>query len=88
MIKAGYAAKTAHINQKQVMTNNNVKEAIGRFKGELEHRTVFTRQQRQQFWTDMMLDDGANRSDRLRASELLGKSEADFIDVQQSTNKT
>lgn len=42
---------------------------------------IANRQRRQRFWT-LSMDDGAlSMSDRLRASELLGKSEADFVDV-------
>ena len=45
---------------------------------------VATRLQRQQFWTKMMDDATEKASDRLQASMLLGKSEADFVDVVQS----
>lgn len=39
---------------------------------------VLTRAERQAFWSRVVLDDGAEMRDRLKASELLGKSEADF----------
>ena len=45
---------------------------------------VASRLDRQRFWTKMMTDEDEINSDRLRASELLGKSEADFIDVVKS----
>ena len=41
---------------------------------------IATRKERQKFWTDTMLDENEAVSNRLRASELLGKSEADFIE--------
>lgn len=41
---------------------------------------IANRQARQEFWTKSMNDVGADLRDRLRASELLGKSEADFIE--------
>ncbi len=41
---------------------------------------VKTRIERQGFWSAMMDDTAANRADKLRASELLGRSEADFTD--------
>lgn len=43
---------------------------------------VATRHERQEFWTKVMqgLDGEADLRDRLKASELLGKSEADFVD--------
>jgi hypothetical protein len=39
-----------------------------------------TRQQRQQFWSKVAGDESQEMKDRLRASELLGKSEADFTE--------
>lgn len=42
---------------------------------------VATRKERQQFWTDVMKGTiRAAMKDRLKASELLGKSQADFVD--------
>ncbi len=41
---------------------------------------IATRQDRQDFWTTVMHDEDQKMTDRLRAAELLGKSEADFTD--------
>ena len=41
---------------------------------------IATRQERQMLWTDIMRDSEAEKELRLKASQLLGKSEADFID--------
>ena len=43
-------------------------------------RVIATREQRQLFWTNTMVDPDASMSDRLRASELLGRSNADFTE--------
>lgn len=43
-------------------------------------KTIATREQRQEFWTETMNDVAAELRDRLKASELLGKSEGDFIE--------
>lgn len=40
---------------------------------------IADREARQKFWTNVMNDVCAEMRDRLRASELLGKSQADFI---------
>ncbi len=37
------------------------------------------RRDRQRFWTELMQDDEGEMKDRLKASELLGKSEGDFL---------
>ena len=43
---------------------------------------VKTRQQRQEYWSNMIDDPEASEAGKLRASELLGKSEGDFLDVK------
>ena len=46
---------------------------------------IMSRQERQQFWTDTIKSDNEDIKDKLRASELLGKSEGDFFErVEQS----
>lgn len=47
-------------------------------------RRIATRAERQAFWTEMMLDPLLKPADRLKAAELLGKSEADFIEKVQT----
>lgn len=42
---------------------------------------VATRLERQQFWTKTMGDPDVPWKDRLRASELLGRSQADFVEL-------
>lgn len=48
---------------------------------------IATRAERQAMWTKVMLDDKARLADRLKASELLGKSEADFVERLQHEGK-
>ena len=43
-------------------------------------RKVKTRQERQEFWTHAMDDESKSMSDRLAASQLLGRSEGDFVE--------
>lgn len=42
--------------------------------------TIATRAERQAYWTKVMLDPKERTIDRLRAAELLGRSEADFTE--------
>lgn len=44
---------------------------------------VADRAARQQFWTSTMLDVEQKMPDRLKASELLGRSQADFIEKHE-----
>lgn len=79
---AGYKGKTNQLGQRafELVNNSKVKAAIDKEMAEIKDETIATRAQRQLFWTEVYKDTQANMSDRLRASELLGKSEADFTD--------
>lgn len=44
---------------------------------------IATKRERQIFWTNTMMDKKESIGDRLRASELLGKAEKDFVDVKE-----
>ncbi|MDP2270930.1 MAG: hypothetical protein Q8K32_09385 [Archangium sp.] len=41
---------------------------------------IANRAERQAFWTSVMLDSKERTTDRLKAAELLGRSEADFTE--------
>jgi phage terminase small subunit len=47
---------------------------------------IASRQQRQEFWTKVMNMASVDMNDRLKASELLGKSEADFTENVKNTH--
>lgn len=79
-IAAGYSEKTARrIGQKNMTKVDILTELKNR---ETLRRTplIATREERQAFWTATMRNVKAEMRDRLKASELLGKSEADFVD--------
>jgi phage terminase small subunit len=49
---------------------------------------IATAQERQEWWTRVMLGlEDADMKDRLRASELLGKSQSDFVERREITGK-
>lgn len=49
---------------------------------------IASRQDRQKFWTDIMNNPEESLQNRLRASELLGKSEADFSENRNISGTT
>lgn len=67
---------TAH----DLLKNPKIVEAIKARQNKAVRPLIASREQRQEFWTETMRDVAAEMRDRLKASELLGKSEADFID--------
>ena len=78
--RAGYSEKTAYSIGQENLNKPEIKQVI---QEELENRKsalIATREQRQKLWTEIMYDTEQSTRDRLRASELLGKSCGDFIE--------
>ena len=73
---AGY--KQAHSQGPRLLENVGVAAALA--ERQKNDPAVATREERQAFWTAVMRGEhgGASMSDRLRASELLGKTGGDF----------
>lgn len=90
--KAGYKGNEDTLKQVacQNLTKVYIKEEIDRILSQKKADSIANRQQRQRFWSRMMngeLDGiSVSNSDRLKASELLGKSEADFTDNVNTTD--
>lgn len=78
---AGYAGNDATLAQvgSENLRKPEVAAAIAARQAPAQAARIASREQRQAFWTAVMTDVDAPLSDRLRASELLGKSEADFL---------
>lgn len=79
------AARLAGFKQPQsqgprLLNNVAICNAIEKRTNKALGKRIATREERQEFWTQTMLDDSAKMPDRLKASELLGKSQADFTD--------
>ena len=81
--KAGYSVKTAYSQGQRLLKNVEVQAAIKARESTESRDRIATRQKRQEFWTDVMEDRKAEMKDRLKASELLGKSECDFTEKIQ-----
>jgi len=82
-IAAGYSEKTAafigaeNLKKPKILAEIKTRETVRRTP------MIASREERQALWTKIMRDKGEKTQDRLRASELLGKSEADFIERQE-----
>lgn len=62
--------------------NNQLLQASVNATLELHERRIASKLDLQEFWTSVLLDDVNQMKDRLKASELLGKSQGLFIDRQ------
>lgn len=86
-IAAGYSVKTARSQGQRLLTNVDIKKAIEQRETKQINGLIATREERQQFWTKIMYNDQLDMKDRLKSSELLGKSQADFTDKTELTSK-
>ena len=77
---AGYSERTAHVIGHELLKKPEIQEAIQNRMGEKIDSLVADRTERQAFWTEIMRDRESDPKDRLRASELLARSEGDFLD--------
>ncbi len=75
--RAGYSKRTAASIGSRLLRKVKIRQAID---ARVEKDpTVATRIDRQTFWTKVMNDSAQDMKDRLTASQLLGKTQGDFI---------
>ena len=80
---AGYSQRTAYSIGQRLLKNVEISQAINSAMTERKNQLIATREQRQEFWTAVMTDTEQDMRSRLRASELLAKSEGDFTEKVQ-----
>lgn len=83
-ILAGYSKATARKQGSRLLTKGNIQAAIAaRAK---DDPAVSDREERQRFYTSTMRNPKVGWKDRLKAAELLGKTQGDFIKRVQFEN--
>jgi len=87
-LKAGYSPRTAAFIGAENLKKPQIKEAIAERNAPASSARIATREERQAFWTGVMRDSAEKTQDRLRAAELLGKSECDFVEKISLDAKT
>lgn len=75
---AGY--KHPDVQGIQNLAKLSIVAALENLRANHSNAAIATREERQSFWTRIMHDDGEDMRHRLKASELLGKSQADFLE--------
>ena len=81
--KAGY--KKPHPEGVRLLQNATILNAILNREQKRNKSTIASRKERQEFWTKAMRNTDIDIKDRLKSSELMGKSEADFTEkIEQS----
>ena len=77
---AGYSPKSARHQASRLLTKRNIREAIEERTKRATDQGVADRNARQSWWTRVMQDPTVTMSARLKASELLAKSQGDFLE--------
>ena len=81
--KAGFANPRRQGNR--LLTKVDILSAIQEREKKRTKGPIATREERQEFWTKAMRNTDIDIKDRLKSSELMGKSEADFTEkIEQS----
>jgi phage terminase small subunit len=75
---AGYRHPQAQSSK--ILENVVIRTALELLRKQTTSEAILTREQRQALWTKIALSEDAKMSDRLKATELLGRSQADFTD--------
>jgi len=78
---AGYSKP--HPQGAENLQKPTVRKAIEALRLTTTSSAIMTRRERQELWSAMIRDKSIPTMARLRASELLGKSQGDFIDRQE-----
>ena len=81
--EAGY--KKPHPEGSRLLRKATIATALEKLRSESTSSAIATREERQKFWSDFIRDESIDPQHRLKASELLGKSQADFIDRKEIT---
>ena len=81
---------TAKVNASKLLTNTNIKKHIESLSSKATNSRIMSIIELREFWSDMARDTGTRTQERLKASELLGKSNGAFLErVEHSVdNKT
>ena len=75
---AGY--KKPHPEGVHCLQKTTIQKALEELRKSTTNSAIMTREERQMMWTEFAKDKSMTPTERMKASELLGKSQADFID--------
>lgn len=81
--KAGYSKKTARAMGAENLTKPSIKKYIEECIAEIQGPKIATMVEIREFWTSILRDGEERTSDRLKASELMARTEGAFLDRQE-----
>ena len=81
---AGYSEKTAYSIGQELLNKPEIMERIQERESQRLSEAIANREERQIFWSSIMRNVEEKTADRLKASELLAKSNGDFLERVQA----
>jgi len=90
-LRAGYAESSARQTASDLLSNPDIQIEIEKHQEAARSEAILTLSELQEWWSNLVTgqDPDARTTDRLKASELLGKSQGAFTDkVEQSGGMT
>lgn len=85
MLSAGYSENYAKSDGCKILENPSVKNYIEERTKEAELPKIASMQEIHEFWANMVRDENARPNDRLKASELIAKTQGAFLDKVEVT---
>ena len=82
-IRAGYSEKTANEQGARMLAKVSIQDYIQQFQKQIDQKNIKTVEEVQEWWSEVMVDEEAKLTDRIKASELLVKSKGGFMDRVQ-----
>ena len=76
---------TARANASRLLTNANVIRYIQERNRQLDKEKIADMQEVHEFWANILRDEENSTSDRIRVSELIGKTNGAFLDRVEQT---
>lgn len=86
-IEAGYSERSARQQAARLLTNDNICDRMNKLRGIQEEEVADELRRLKDFWLDVMEDEEERMNDRLKASELYGKSIAAFVEKREVSGK-
>lgn len=79
-LEAGYSRTYARAQAHRLLANIGIAEYLQELTAQAREQGVASALERQQFWATVMRDPQADMQHRLKASELLGRAQGDFLE--------
>lgn len=85
---AGYGKQYANREAKLLLDKPQIQRYLAELTEKIAAPDIADASKRQKFWTGVMDDAEAEMKDRLKASELLGRAQGDFVEQRRHTGSS